>query len=270
MSFCLLSEDLNITIYKIIILPLVLYGCETWYFTLREGHRLRVFENRVLRRIFGPRRDEVTGEWRKLHNEELRDLYSSLSIIKIIKSMRMRWAGHVVRMEKRNVYRLVGKPEGRRPLGRPRHRRVDYIKMDRGAIVRGDVHWIGVTEDRDQWRALVNAVMNLRVVLLHCHGGRVLGPACSVTCCCYQCTSRACVPSFNERPSDNTGRVDLSFMPQHPWDRRLGGWTIWTSDTRGPVRSRQQAHLALWELVPGAGQGEEDTGRIKGWAGWPW
>jgi hypothetical protein len=99
--------------YKMIILPVVLYGCETWSLTLREEHRLRVFENKVLRRIFGLKRDEVTGEWRKLYNEELRDLYSSPSIIRIIKSRRMRWACHVARMrEKRNAYRLlVGKPE---------------------------------------------------------------------------------------------------------------------------------------------------------------
>jgi hypothetical protein len=87
---------------------LVLYGCETWSLTLREEHRLRVFENRVLRRIFGPKRDEVRGEWRKLHNEELRDLYSSPNIIRIIKSRRMRWAGHVARMgENKNTYRLL-------------------------------------------------------------------------------------------------------------------------------------------------------------------
>jgi hypothetical protein len=100
--------------------------------TLREEHRLRVFENRVLRRIFGPKRDEVTGKWRKLHNEQLHNLYSSPNIIRMIKSRRMRWAGHVARMgEKRNSYRiLVGKPEGRRPLGRPRRRWVDNIKMD--------------------------------------------------------------------------------------------------------------------------------------------
>jgi hypothetical protein len=91
----------HIRIYKTIILPVVLYGCETWSLTLREEHRLREFENRVLRRIFGPTRDEVTGEWRKLHNEELRDLYSSRSIIRIIKSRRMKWAGHVARMGRR-------------------------------------------------------------------------------------------------------------------------------------------------------------------------
>ena len=91
---------------------------------MREEHRLRVFENRVLRRIFGPKRDGVTGEWRKLHNEELNDLYSSPNIVRVIKSRRMRWAEHVVRMgERRGVYRvLVGKRDGRRPLGRPRHR----------------------------------------------------------------------------------------------------------------------------------------------------
>jgi hypothetical protein len=120
LSSRLLSKYLKIRIYKTIILSVVLYGCETWSLTLREEHKLRVFENRVLRRIFGPKRDEVTGEWRKLHNEELRDLYSSASIIRIIKSKRMRWAGHVARMgEKRNVYRLlVGKPEGKRPLAK--------------------------------------------------------------------------------------------------------------------------------------------------------
>jgi hypothetical protein len=113
---------------------MVLYGFETWPFTLKEEYKLRVFENRVQKRIFGPKRDEVTGEWRKLHNEELHNLYSSPSIIRIIKSKRMRWLGHVAQMgggEKRNMYRLlVGKPEGKRPLGRPRCRWIDNIKMD--------------------------------------------------------------------------------------------------------------------------------------------
>jgi hypothetical protein len=105
----------------------------------REEHRLRVFENRVLRRIFGPKRGEVTGEWKKLHNEELHDLYSSPSIIRIIKSRRMRWAGHVARIgEKRNAYRLlVGKPEGKRPLGRPKHRWVYNIRMNNECCLQG-------------------------------------------------------------------------------------------------------------------------------------
>jgi transcription termination factor 2 len=142
----------------------VLYGCETWSLTVKEEHKLRVFENRVLRRIFGPKRDGVMGGWRKLHNEELHNLYSSPSIIRIIKSRRMRWAGHVARMEKRNVYRLlVGKPEGKRPLGRPRRRWRDNIKLDLLAIGLGGVDWIGLAQDRYRWRALVNSVMNLRV-----------------------------------------------------------------------------------------------------------
>jgi hypothetical protein len=101
-----------------------LYGCETWSLTLREENRLRVFENSVLRRIFGPNRDGVKGEWRKLHSEELHIFYSSPNIIRQLKSRRMRWAGHVSRMgEKANVYTvLVGKPEGKRQLGRPKRR----------------------------------------------------------------------------------------------------------------------------------------------------
>jgi hypothetical protein len=119
-----LLENVKMRIFETLILPVVLYGCETWSLTLREEHRLSVFENRVLRRIFGPKRVEVMGEWRKLHNEELRDLCCLPSKIEIISWRRMRWAGHVSRMgEKRNACRLlVGKPEGKTPLGRPRHR----------------------------------------------------------------------------------------------------------------------------------------------------
>jgi hypothetical protein len=103
-TFCLLvcyQKNLKIRIYKTVILLVVLYGYETWTLTLREEHSLRAFENRVLRRIFEPKRDEVTSEWRKLHNEELRDFYSSPSIIRIIKSRRMRWAGHLARLGRR-------------------------------------------------------------------------------------------------------------------------------------------------------------------------
>jgi hypothetical protein len=124
-----------------------------------------VFENRVLRRIFGPKRDELTGDWRKLHNEELHRLYFSPSIIRMIKSRTMRWAGHVARMrEKRNTYRiLIGKPEGKRPLGRPRSMWVDNIKMDHGEIGCDGMDWLDLAKHMDQWRALVKTVMNLRV-----------------------------------------------------------------------------------------------------------
>jgi hypothetical protein len=117
----LLSRNVKVKIYKTIILPVVLYERETWSLTLREEHRPRVFENRVLRRIFGPKRNGVTSDWWKLHNGELYILYSSPNIIRQIKLRRMRWAGHVVCMgEERKVYKvLVGKPEGKRPLGRP-------------------------------------------------------------------------------------------------------------------------------------------------------
>jgi hypothetical protein len=124
LSSCLLSRNVKVKTYKTIILPVVLYGCETWSLTLREKHRLRGFENRIVRRIFGPKRDEVTGEWRKLHSEKIHILYSSPIIIRQIKSRRMRWAGHVAPMGKeRNMYKvLMGKPEGKRPLGISRHR----------------------------------------------------------------------------------------------------------------------------------------------------
>jgi len=139
-------------IYRTITLPVVLYGCETWSLTMREERRLSGFENRVLRRIFGPKRDEVTGEWRKLHNEELNDLYCSPNIVRVIKSRRMRWAGHVAHMgERRGVYRvLVGKPEGKRPLGRPRHRWEDNIKMELQEVGCGGMDWIELAQDRDR------------------------------------------------------------------------------------------------------------------------
>ena len=128
----MLSKKLKVNTYKTIILPVVLYGCETLSLTLREEHRLRVFENKVLRKIFGAKGNEITGEWRKLHNAELHVLYSSPNIIRNLKSRRLRWAGHVARIEQfRNAYRvLVGKPESKRPSERPRRRWEDNIKMD--------------------------------------------------------------------------------------------------------------------------------------------
>jgi hypothetical protein len=132
---------------------------------LREERRLRVFENRVLRRVFGPRRDEVTGEWGKLHNEELSDLYSLPNIVRVVKSRRMRWAGHVVHMgEGRGVHRvLVGKPDRKRPLGRPRRRCEDNIKMDLQEVRGGCGDWMELAQDRERWWAIVSTTMNFRV-----------------------------------------------------------------------------------------------------------
>jgi hypothetical protein len=131
---------------------------------LREEHRLRVFENRVLKRIFGPNREEDES-WRKLHNDELHSLYFSPNIVRVIKSRRMRWVGHVARNgEGRGVYRvLVGRPEGRRPLGRPRLRWEDNIRMDLREIRIDGANWIRLAQVKAQWRAFVNTVMNLRV-----------------------------------------------------------------------------------------------------------
>jgi len=124
-----------------------------------------VFQNRVLRRIFGPKRDEVAGEWRKLHSKELNDLYSSPIIGQAIKLRRMRWVGRVALMgESRGLYRvLVGKPEGKKPLGRPRHSWENNIKMDLQEVGCEGMDWLDLAEDRNRWRTLVNGVMNLQV-----------------------------------------------------------------------------------------------------------
>ena len=123
LSSSLLYKNLKIKIYRTIILPVVLYGCETWSFKLRVEHRLRVFEKRLLRRLFGAKRDGITREWRKQHNEVLNVLYTSPNIFQVIKSRKVRWASHVACMRERSVYRvLVGKPKGKRPLRRPRSR----------------------------------------------------------------------------------------------------------------------------------------------------
>jgi len=118
-----------------------------------------VFENWVFRRLFGPKRDEVTGEWRKLHNEELNDLYCSPNIARVIKSRRIRWAGHVARMgEGKGVFRVsLGEPEGKRPVGRPRRRWEGNIKMDLQEVGCGGMDWIELAQDRERWRVLMNA-----------------------------------------------------------------------------------------------------------------
>ena len=131
---------------------------------IEGGTKLRVFENRVLRGIFGSKTDEVTGEWRKLHNEELNCLDSSPNSLRVIKSRTMRWAGHVVRMgDRRGVCRVsVGKPEGKRPVERSRRSWDNNNKMDLQKVGCGSMGLIEVAQDRDRWRALVSAVMILR------------------------------------------------------------------------------------------------------------
>jgi hypothetical protein len=157
-------QNLKIKIYKTVILPIVLYVCETWSLILGEEHRLRIFENRVLRKIFGPKSEE-DGSWRKLHNDKLHSLYSSRNIAMVIQSRKMRWAGHVARMgEGRGVYRvLVGRPESKRPRGRPRRRWEDNIKMVLREIGIDGANWIQPAQERVQWGACMNTVINLRV-----------------------------------------------------------------------------------------------------------
>jgi hypothetical protein len=164
LSSRLLSKKLKIKVYKTIIL-LVLYGCETRSLTLREERRLGVFENRVMRGIFGPQREEVAGGWRTLHNEELHILYASSNVISVIKSRRLRWAGHVACTgEVINAYNiLVRKREGEKPVCRPWRSWEDNIRMDLREIGWEGVDWIHLAQDRDQWLAVVNTVMNLRV-----------------------------------------------------------------------------------------------------------
>jgi hypothetical protein len=163
----LLCRNVKVKIYKTIILPFVLYGSETCSLTLGEEHSLRAFENRVLRRIFGHKRDEATGEWRKLHSGELHNSYSSPNIIRQIKSRRMSCVGHVASMgEERKVYKIwVGRHEGKRLFERPRYRWEDGIRMDLRKICREGVEWIHLTQDRDLWWAVVNMVKNLQVLM---------------------------------------------------------------------------------------------------------
>jgi hypothetical protein len=162
LSSRLISKNPNIKIHKTVISPVVLYGCETWSLTLSEEHRLRVFQNREL--VFGLKREE-DGSRRKLHNDELHNLYSSPNIVRVIKSRKMRWAGHVARMEEgRGVYRvLVGKPGGKRPLERPRPRWDDKIKLDLREMGIDGANWTQLAQDRVQWRAFVDTLMNLQV-----------------------------------------------------------------------------------------------------------
>jgi hypothetical protein len=166
LSSPLISKNLKFKIYKTVILPVLLYGYGTWSLTLKEEHRLSVFENRVLRKIFGPKKKEHRS-WRKLNKDELLGLYSSPNIVGMIRSRRMRWAGHVARMgEGRGVYGVfVGRPECKRQLGRRRRRWEDNIKMDlrEVGIDGANWNWIRLAQDRVQWRAFVNAVINLRV-----------------------------------------------------------------------------------------------------------
>jgi hypothetical protein len=165
LSSCLISRSLKIKIYKTVILLFVLYGCETWSLTLREKCRLRIFENRVLRRMFGPKREE-DGLWRKLHTDEVHSQYSSLNIVRVNRLRRTRWTGHLAYMgEGRGVQRiLVGRPKHKRPLGRHRHRWEDNNKLDLREVGIDGANWIQVAQVRVHWWAFVKMVMILQVL----------------------------------------------------------------------------------------------------------
>ena len=152
-----------IKIYKIM-LSVVLHGCKTTSLTLREERTLNVFESRILRRVFGSKRDE-NGQWRRLHNEDLHCLYHLPNIVREIKSRRQRWASHVVRMEEgRSAFKiLTGNPTGMRPLGTPRHRWEDNLRLNLKEIGISTRDWVDSAQDRDYWRALKTAALNFQV-----------------------------------------------------------------------------------------------------------
>jgi hypothetical protein len=155
--FChrILYKNLKIKIYETIISPVLFYACEAWSLTLRKAHRLRIFENRILRRIFGPKRDS-NGEWKRLQNEELHSLYRSPNIVSVIKSKRLKWTGHVARMEEgRSTSKLLSaKPTGKIFFRESRRRWEDNIRMDLEEICINSGNWVNSAQDRGYWRAL--------------------------------------------------------------------------------------------------------------------